>query len=177
MKSLLIPILALLPCAALFANESTSSRSLSQQQQSLAIDTTSKAPSAKEWKEIEKQIKKTMPKEIADAMIKQMRALDPSKLAELTSKGKGEIAFDLDMMSDQLDIAADKQDYEEERKRLLEDFKNETFDDASEKREARREMKEELKELKSEFREEERERRQERKEHQREIKRDLKEAK
>ncbi|TKC07639.1 hypothetical protein [Pedobacter frigoris] len=167
MKNLLIPVLALLPFGTLFAAESKPQ--LQAFQHSEVIDTAKKTFSEKEWKELEKKIKTSVPKDIAKVMIKQLKNIDPDKLTNLDPKSLQQSVFKFDMMSDEMEAATDKADYETERKEIIEDFKNDSFDDASEKREARREMKEDLRELKRDFQEEQKEKRQERRENKKEA--------
>lgn len=178
MKNLLIPVLALLPLGTLFAAEHNPHlQLLHSAPQTTVIDTAKKVFSEKEWKALEKKIKTSVPKDIAKVMLKQLKNVDPDKLASMDPKSAEQNSFKFDMMSDEMEEAADKADYEAERKEIIDDFKKESFDDASERREARREMKEDLRELKRDFKEEQKERKLERRENKKEARQNLKESK
>ncbi|GGH08137.1 hypothetical protein GCM10007422_25510 [Pedobacter zeae] len=114
--------------------------------------------SAKEWKEIEKQLKNTMPKQMAATMLKQLK--EAEKLGKSTSvdnqKALGNIMKDLTDNSDRMN-------YEIEKKEIIDDFKQEEFDSRTEKREARKEMRQELRDLKKEYKKDQKEKKKDKK--------------
>ncbi|MBB4108753.1 hypothetical protein [Pedobacter zeae] len=124
---------------------------------SSVIDSTKKM-SAKEWKEIEKQLKNTMPKQMAATMLKQLK--EAEKLGKSTSvdnqKALGNIMKDLTDNSDRMN-------YEIEKKEIIDDFKQEEFDSRTEKREARKEMRQELRDLKKEYKKDQKEKKKDKK--------------
>ncbi|WP_039866553.1 hypothetical protein [Pedobacter sp. BAL39] len=144
--------------------------------QSSLSDTTKKAMSAKDWKKMEKEIKKSMPKDMAKIMIKQLKSVDPNKMGDFKVKSGNAALTNYDLSSSDMEEAFDKSEYREERKDIIDDFKSESFDSGSERREARKEMKQELRELRKEFKREQKDTKKESKQDQREMKRDLKEA-
>ncbi|WP_214226053.1 hypothetical protein [Pedobacter sp. B4-66] len=136
MKAVLI-ILFLFPCMQLFAT------------QNQPTDSVKKTLTAKEFKEMKKQIKKSMPKELANMAIKELEILNPSKrnLTLTASPYSG----DMDKYTYDMDLSSLKLDYQLEKQEIIDNFKNDIYDSASDKREARKEMKEDLKELKEDF--------------------------
>lgn len=163
MKSLFIPIIVLLACGQSLASENSPKPLFTVNQQAISItDSVKKTISAKDLKALEKQIKKSMPKEMAKVMIAQLKNLDPEKLKTLDVN---QLQFDAGKM----DEAAEEMDYKIERQEIIDEFKNDTYDNGADRREARRQMKEDLKELRKDFKEEQKERKKERKEEQKEA--------
>lgn len=160
MKSILI-ILLLFPCMQLFATESK------------PTDTIKKNLSAKEFKEMKRQIKKSMPKELASMAIKELEILNPTKqdLKPATSSYSG----DIDRYTYDVDLSSLKLDYQLEKQEIINSFKNDIYDSAYDKREARKEMKEDLKELKEDFKRDLKKLKNELKKNKRETKRDANE--
>lgn len=160
MKAVLI-ILFLFPCMQLFAT------------QNQPTDSVKKTLTAKEFKEMKKQIKKSMPKELANMAIKELEILNPAKqnLNLMASSYPG----DMDKYTYDMDLSSLKLDYQLEKQEIISDFKNDIYDSASDKREARKEMKEDLKELKEDFKRDLKELKKELKENKRETKRDANE--
>lgn len=160
MKAILI-ILFLFPCMQLFAT------------QNQPTDSVKKTLTAKEFKEMKKQIKKSMPKELANMAIKELEILNPAKQnLELTASS---YSGDMDQYTYDMDLSALKLDYKLEKQEIIDNFKDDIYDSASDKREARKEMKEDLKELKEDFQRDLKELKKESKENKRETKRDANE--
>ena len=123
-------------------------------------DTAVKKMTSRDWKNIENELKKALPKSMVKTMMKQLKSAeaagksgnptDQRAVANLIAKG----------MLDH----ADELDYELERKEIIDDFKSGEYDTAAEKREARKEMKEDLKELKKEYKEDLKRKKREKKE-------------
>jgi len=160
MKSILI-ILFLFPCIQVFAA------------QNQPTDSVKKTLTAKEFKKMKKQIKKSMPKELANVAIKELEILNPAKqeLKPTTSSYSG----DIDKYTYEMDLSSLKLDYQLEKQEIIDNFKGDIYDSASDKREARKEMKEDLKELKEDFKRDLKELKKELKENKRETKRDANE--
>lgn len=51
----------------------------------------------------------------------------------------------------EMQLFAEEENYKEERKRIIDDFNNEEYDDAEDRRDARKDMKEELKDLEEDY--------------------------
>ncbi|WP_449435409.1 hypothetical protein [Pedobacter steynii] len=136
MKSILI-ILFLFPCVQLFATEGQ------------LTDTIKKTLSVKEFKEMKKQIKKSMPKEMANIAIKELEILNPAKqdLKLTVSSYSG----DIDKYTYDMDLSSLKLDYQLEKREIIDNFKDDIYDSSSDKREAKKEMRKDLKELKKDF--------------------------
>jgi len=160
MKAILI-ILFLFPCMQLFAS------------QNQPTDSVKKTLTAKEFKEMKKQIKKSMPKELANMAIKQLEILDPAKqnLKPTASSYSG----DIDKYTHDMDLSALKLDYQLEKHEIIDNFKGDIYDSASDKRAAKKEMKEDLKELKEDFKRDLKDLKKELKDKKRETKRDANE--
>ncbi len=149
MKSILI-ILFLFPCVQLFATEGQ------------LTDTIKKTLSVKEFKEMKKQIKKSMPKEMANIAIKELEILNPAKqdLKLTVSSYSG----DIDKYTYDMDLSSLKLDYQLEKQEIIDNFKDDIYDSSSDKREAKKEMRKDLKELKKDFKKDLKELKKERKE-------------
>jgi hypothetical protein len=141
--------------------------------QNQPTDSVKKTLTAKEFKEMKKQIKKSMPKELANMAIKELEILNPAKQnLELTASS---YSGDMDKYTYDMDLSALKLDYKLEKQEIIDNFKDDIYDSASDKREARKEMKEDLKELKEDFQRDLKELKKESKENKRETKRDASE--
>jgi len=139
--------LVLLPFSTLISksNPSTSSPIYAQ------IDTVKKVPTSAELKKMKKDLNKSLPKGMSAMVVNMV-------------KDAGEMDFD------DSPVAMTKMNYVIEREEILNDFKNDSFDNLKEKREARKEMLKDLRELKKDYKKELRESRDEL----REIKAELK---
>jgi N-acyl-D-aspartate/D-glutamate deacylase len=139
--------LLLLPFSALLTNENPevfpSSYAVS--------DTTKRSPTAAELKKMKKDLDKSLPKGMSDAIMNTVK------------NGK-----DMDFSGSSEAMA--KMNYAIEKEEIINDFKDDSFDSAKDKREARKEMKEDLKKLKQDYKKELRESRQEMKEMKAELK-------
>jgi F0F1-type ATP synthase membrane subunit b/b' len=116
-----------------------------------ASDTVKKAPTSAEMKKMKKDLNKSLPKGMSDMVVNMV-------------KDAGEMDLD------ESPVAMTKMNYVIEREEILNDFKNDSFDNLKEKREARKEMLKDLRELKKDYKKELRESREEL----REIKAELK---
>lgn len=108
-------------------------------------DTAKKTMSAKEIKQMKKAMKKIVPKEMSDIITK---TAAEGQVPDLT----------------QMQTSMTEMTYKLEREEIINDFKNESFDNGKERREAKKEMKEDLKKLKEDYKKELKERRREEKE-------------
>jgi len=159
MKKIII-LLLVLATGKIFASEpkSVKQATLHPQLVLTAIDTAKKM-SSQDWKNVENELKKALPKSLVKTMMKQLKsaeamsksgnASDQRAIANLIAKG----------MADH----ADELDYELEKKEIIDDYKNGDYDSAAEKREARKEMKADLKELKKDYKESLKEKKKEKK--------------
>ncbi|MFD2584726.1 hypothetical protein ACFSR6_19685 [Pedobacter vanadiisoli] len=123
-----------------------------------SVTDSTKKMSAKEWKEIEKQLKNTMPKQMAATMLKQLK--------EAEKLGKSTLANNQNALSSMMNGLTDNTDrmnYEIEKKEIIDDFKQEEFDSRAEKREARKEMRKELRDLKKEYKKDQKEKKKDKK--------------
>lgn len=159
MKKIII-LLLVLATGKIFAHEQ---KTINQAQllQNVAVTTidTAKKMSSQDWKNVENELKKALPKSLVKTMMKQLKsaeamgksgnASDQRAIANLIAKG----------MADH----ADELDYELEKKEIIDDYKNGDYDSAAEKREARKEMKADLKELKKDYKESLKEKKKEKK--------------
>ena len=142
---------------SVFASQPQSNlkRSLSR----LSTTDSTKKMSDKEWKDVEKQLKSAMPKQMAVTMLKQLK--EAEKMGKSTSAGDQKVLTN--MMMKRLNDNADQLNYEIEKKEIIDDFKQEEFDSRAEKREARKEMRQELRELKKDYKKDQKERKKEKK--------------
>lgn len=115
------------------------------------IDTVKKVPTSAELKKMKKDLNKSLPKGMSAMVVNMV-------------KDAGEMDLD------DSPVAMTKLNYAIERDEILNDFKNDSFDNLKEKREARKEMLKDLRELKKDYKKELRESREEL----REIKAELK---
>jgi hypothetical protein len=139
--------LVLLPFSTLISKSNPSTSSISY----ATIDTVKKAPTSAELKKVKKDLNKSLPKGMSDMVVNMVKD-----------------AGDMDL--DDSPVAMTKMNYVIEREEILNDFKNDSFDNLKEKREARKEMLKDLRELKKDYKKELRESREEL----REIKAELK---
>ncbi len=124
-----------------------------------SVGDSTKKMTAKEWKDVEKQLKAAMPKQMATPLLKQLK--EAEKLGKSTSPGDQKALSNMIMKS--LNDNGDLMNYEIEKKSIIDDFKMQEFDNAADKREARKDMRRELKELKRDFKRDQKERKKEKK--------------
>jgi len=159
MKKIIL-FLLVLTAGKLFAHEQKSVKQAKILPQiALTPIDTAKKMSSQDWKKVENELKKALPKSLVKTMMKQLKSAeavsksgnttDQRAIAKLIAKG----------MADH----ADELDYELEKKEIIDDFKNGDYDSAAEKREARKEMKADLKELKKDYKESLKEKKKEKK--------------
>jgi hypothetical protein len=116
---------------ALAANENSKTVKSSY----IVSDSLKKMPSAAKLRKAKKDLNKVLPKGVSNAIVNTMKGA-----------ASGDFFYSpKDMI---------KMNYEIEKEEITNDFKSESFDSASDKREARREMKEDLKKLKKGYKKE-----------------------
>ncbi|QIL40137.1 hypothetical protein G7074_13210 [Pedobacter sp. HDW13] len=113
-----------------------------------SIDTTKKM-SSQDWKSVENELKRALPKSLVKTMMKQLKSAEAMSKSGNTTDQRAIANLIAKGMADH----ADELDYELEKKEIIDDFKNGDYDSAAEKREARKEMKADLKELKKDYKE------------------------
>jgi hypothetical protein len=158
MKKLLFLLLTV--CTASLSAIASQPQCISKTSSSkLSVTDSTKKMSAKEWKDVEKQLKSAMPKQMAATMLKQLK--EAEKLGKSTSVGDQKALTNMMMKS--LNYNADQMNYEIEKKEIIDDFKQEEFDSSADKREARKEMRQELRELKKDYKKDQKEKKKEKK--------------
>lgn len=147
MKRILIVLLALVSSNGFAFSLKSPTNCKTVLQITTPIDSSTKKMSRQDWKNVEIELKKTLPKNMAKTIMKQL------KLAETMDKSGGvtDKQAIANLIAKGIADHADELDYELERKEIIDDFKSGEYDTAAKKREARKEMKEALKELKKEY--------------------------
>jgi len=159
MKKIII-LLLVLATGKIFAIEpkSVKQATLHPQLVLTAIDTAKKM-SSQDWKNVENELKKALPKSLVKTMMKQLKSAEAMSKSGNASDQRAIVNLIAKGMADH----ADELDYELEKKEIIDDYKNGDYDSAAEKREARKEMKADLKELKKDYKESLKEKKKEKK--------------
>jgi len=159
MKKIII-ILLVLVTGKLLAHDQKSDKQVQIHAQIAvkAIDTAKKM-SSQDWKKVENELKKALPKSLVKTMMKQLKSAEAMGKSGNTTDQRAIANMIAKGMADH----ADELDYELEKKEIIDDFKNGDYDSAAEKREARKEMKADLKELKKDYKESLKEKKKEKK--------------
>lgn len=159
MKKIFIILLVLIS-VKLFAHDQKSVKQVQMHAQIAvkAIDS-AKRMSSQDWKNVENELKKALPKSLVKTMMKQLKSAEAMSKSGNTTDQRAIANLIAKGMADH----ADELDYELEKKEIIDDFNNGDYDSAAEKREARKEMKADLKELKKDYKESLKEKKKEKK--------------